>query len=86
MNPEAFFQSLEIEEDSITKAREIALHEHIGNVEFLHADLFDTPLDPESFDHVFVCFVLEHLSHPVKALKILQHLTMKALKMLQKRH
>jgi SAM-dependent methyltransferase len=62
---------MEISEDSISKAREIALNEQIKNVEFLHADLFDTPLDQESFDHVFVCFVLEHLSDPVRALKIL---------------
>jgi SAM-dependent methyltransferase len=27
--------------------------------------------EPESFDHVFVCFVLEHLSRPVPALAIL---------------
>lgn len=26
----------------------------------------------ESFDHVFVCFVLEHLSPPVEALEILE--------------
>ena len=70
-NPEAFFQALEIAEDSISKAREIALHEQIANVEFLHADLFEISLDPESYDHIFVCFVLEHLSHPFGALKIL---------------
>ena len=32
------------------------------------------PFAPESFDHVFVCFVLEHLSRPVEALAILNRL------------
>ena len=27
---------------------------------------------PASFDHVFVCFVLEHLAHPLEALKALR--------------
>src|SRR5205085_218958 len=33
--------------------------------------IFDLPFDPASFDHVFVCFVLEHLARPVEALNIL---------------
>ena len=40
--------------------------------EFLQADIFDLPFEPDSFDHVFVCFVLEHLSRPVAALRRLQ--------------
>ena len=38
-------------------------------VEFLQADIFDLPFAPASFDHVFVCFVLEHLAEPVAALR-----------------
>ena len=30
------------------------------------------PFQTESFDHVFVCFVLEHLSRPIEALSILR--------------
>ena len=33
-----------------------------NNVEFRQADIFDLPFAPASFDHVFVCFVLEHLA------------------------
>jgi SAM-dependent methyltransferase len=40
----------------------------LTNVEFRQADIFELPFAPESFDHVFVCFVLEHLSQPVNAL------------------
>jgi SAM-dependent methyltransferase len=32
------------------------------------------PFAPESFDHVFVCFVLEHVSEPVEALVTLRRL------------
>jgi SAM-dependent methyltransferase len=45
-----------------------------GNVEFLHADLFALPFATESFDHAFVCFVLEHLPNPVEALIVIRHL------------
>jgi SAM-dependent methyltransferase len=40
----------------------------VGNVEFCRADIFALPFEAESFDHVFVCFVLEHLRQPVPAL------------------
>jgi hypothetical protein len=43
-------------------------------VEFRQADIFALPFDAESFDHVFVCFVLEHLARPVEALAILKKL------------
>ena len=33
-----------------------------ANVQFRQADIFALPFAPGSFDHVFVCFVLEHLS------------------------
>ena len=32
------------------------------------------PFDAASFDHVFVCFVLEHLARPVEALRVLKKL------------
>ena len=44
----------------------------LTNVKFEQADIFDLPYKSESFDHVFVCFVLEHLSRPLKALTILK--------------
>jgi SAM-dependent methyltransferase len=44
------------------------------NVEFHQADLFALPFAPASFDHVFVCFVLEHLATPREALTILERL------------
>ena len=41
---------------------------------FQQADLFAPPFAPESFDHVFVCFVLEHVARPVTALTVLRGL------------
>jgi ubiquinone/menaquinone biosynthesis C-methylase UbiE len=46
----------------------------LTNVTFQRADIFDLPFAPQSFDHVFVCFVLEHLSRPLKALQVLKDL------------
>ena len=45
----------------------------LDTVTFTRADVFTLPhtdgdLTEESFDHVFVCFLLEHLSRPVEAL------------------
>jgi ubiquinone/menaquinone biosynthesis C-methylase UbiE len=38
----------------------------------MQADLFDLPFAPASFDHVFVCFVLEHLADPARAVALLR--------------
>jgi SAM-dependent methyltransferase len=46
----------------------------LGNVRFEQADIFALPFPAKSFDHVFVCFVLEHLARPVEALAILSRL------------
>ena len=41
-------------------------------MDFQQADIFALPFQPESFDHVFVCFVLEHLPNPAEALTALR--------------
>ena len=43
-----------------------------ANVEFRQADLYNLPFGEASFDHVFVCFVLEHLARPMEALAALK--------------
>ena len=73
-SPEAHFTSVDVSADSIAQARRRIDAAGIDNVEFRRADLFDLPFDPGSFDHVFVCFVLEHLARPVDALTALKAL------------
>ena len=67
-SPGARFASVDVAADSLAQARWRARQAELTNVEFVQADIFALPFAPESFDHVFVCFVLEHLSQPVRAL------------------
>ena len=46
----------------------------LGNVEFHCADIYALPFAARSFDHVFVCFVLEHLPLVERALALLREL------------
>jgi len=71
-NPEAHITAIDTAEHSMTEARARLARQGISNVRFELADIFDLPFDPGSFDHVFVCFVLEHLLNPLAALKRLQ--------------
>ena len=73
-SPGARFTSVDISAESIAEARRRADRAGLTNVEFQQADIFALPFEAESFDHVFVCFVLEHLSRPVEALAILKRL------------
>uniref|UniRef100_A0AAU2VUF6 Methyltransferase domain-containing protein n=1 Tax=Streptomyces sp. NBC_00008 TaxID=2903610 RepID=A0AAU2VUF6_9ACTN len=43
-----------------------------ADAEWRHADLFGLPFSPAEFEHVFVCFVLEHLPDPGRALAVLR--------------
>jgi SAM-dependent methyltransferase len=70
-SPKARFTSIDVFADSITEAKRKVDSAGFTNVEFRQADIFDLPFEAESFDHIFVCFVLEHLSRPVPALTIL---------------
>jgi SAM-dependent methyltransferase len=67
-SPGARFVSIDISPVSLAAARERVRQAGLDNVAFQQADIFDLPFEPASFDHVFVCFVLEHLSDPLGAL------------------
>ena len=67
-SPGARFISVDVAAGSLDEARRRAGAAGLTNVEFRRADIFELPFERESFDHVFVCFVLEHLSRPVDAL------------------
>ena len=63
--PHTQFVSIDISQDSLNQAKQAVKAE---NVIFRQADIFDLPFEAESFDHIFVCFVLEHLQKPMDAL------------------
>ncbi len=71
-SPRAKIVSVDISEASLKEAKKLIEKHKIKNVLFQQADIFDLPFEDESFDHVFVCFLLEHLPNPVKALSCLR--------------
>jgi ubiquinone/menaquinone biosynthesis C-methylase UbiE len=73
-SPDALITSIDISNDSLAEAEKTIRFAGICNVQFQQADIFNLSFAPESFDHIFVCFVLEHLSRPVDALVILKNL------------
>jgi SAM-dependent methyltransferase len=60
--------SVDISAESLAAAELRARSAGVRNVVFQRADLYALPFHPETFDHVFVCFVLEHLARPAEAL------------------
>ena len=73
-SPDARFMSVDLSAASLAEAERRIGRAGLTNVELLQADIFALPFEPGSFDHAFVCFVLEHLSRPVAALTILREL------------
>ncbi len=71
-SPGAHIASIDISEASLAEARKAVEAAGLSNVSFGRADLFKLPFPPRSFDHVFLCFVLEHLAQPADALKALR--------------
>lgn len=73
-SPGAKFVSFDRSLESLEQASARIAAGRISNVEFVRADLDALPFEPESFEHVFVCFVLEHLPSPTDALRLLRTL------------
>ncbi|MBI5418873.1 MAG: methyltransferase domain-containing protein [Deltaproteobacteria bacterium] len=71
-NPETLFTAIDISKDSLRTASDRIASEGLENVSFRRGDIFHLPFPDESFDHVFVCFVLEHLLNPKEALQALR--------------
>lgn len=72
-SPGAHITAVDRSRGSLAQARaRVAAHAPGADVEWYCADLFDLPFPDAEFDHVFVCFVLEHLSDPRQALTALR--------------
>jgi SAM-dependent methyltransferase len=68
-SPGARFVSVDISHESLALAEERIRAEGVKNVTFRQGDVYFLPFRKESFDHIFVCFLLEHLDNPVLALE-----------------
>ena len=73
-SPQARFTCLDISPESLSAARAQAREQGWDNLRFVQGDLYAPPFAPGSFDHLFVCFVLEHLTQPLEALSGLTRL------------
>ncbi len=70
-SPRAAFTSIDISGRSLAEAQRQVREAGFTNVAFQRADLFGLPYPSACFDHVFLCFVLEHLAVPGEALQAL---------------
>jgi ubiquinone/menaquinone biosynthesis C-methylase UbiE len=73
-SPDAQITAIDISEASLAEAQKRITAAGITNVKFQQANIFNLPFAEASFEHVFVCFVLEHLSNPIEALQCLKKL------------
>ena len=71
-SPDAHIISIDVAEASLERAETTVDAAKLANVTFQQADIFALPYADDAFDHVFVCFVLEHLARPVEALVALR--------------
>jgi len=72
-SPGAALTCVDVSPESLAEARRRAAAADLDHITFLQADVFDLPavegpLSAGRFDHVFVCFLLEHLTDPATAL------------------
>jgi ubiquinone/menaquinone biosynthesis C-methylase UbiE len=73
-SPDARITSFDISLRSVQEAGMKIKRAGLTNVSFRQADIFKPPFKTASFDHIFVCFVLEHLARPIEALSVLKNL------------
>jgi SAM-dependent methyltransferase len=70
-SPGATITSIDISPESLELARQRVRSAGAANVVFGRTDLYALPFRADGFDHVFVCFVLEHLPRVREALAAL---------------
>jgi SAM-dependent methyltransferase len=76
-SPGALITSIDLAPASLAQTRDAVVAAGVANVTVRQADIFDLPFADASFDHVFLCFVLEHLARPVEALRALRRVLKK---------
>ncbi|MFJ9608645.1 methyltransferase domain-containing protein [Kitasatospora sp. NPDC101176] len=74
-SPGVLLTAADISADSLAQARvRVAAQAPAARVSWHHGDLHRLPFADDAFDHVFLCFVLEHLADPAAALTALRRL------------
>jgi SAM-dependent methyltransferase len=68
-SPHSHFVSIDNSPESLAQAQKHISGEGLTNVNFHLADIGNLPFRAGTFDHVFVCFTLEHLPDPLLALR-----------------
>ncbi|HZD43336.1 MAG TPA: methyltransferase domain-containing protein, partial [Methanomicrobiales archaeon] len=68
----ASFVSIDVSRPSLLLAEERVRGTSCSMVFFHQADVYHLPFRDEIFDHIFVCFLLEHLADPILALESLK--------------
>jgi ubiquinone/menaquinone biosynthesis C-methylase UbiE len=71
-NPETHFTSIDISEQSLYQVKTMIDRENLSNITLKNDNIMLLSFPDASFDHIFVCFVLEHLDDPLKALQELK--------------
>lgn len=67
-SPDARIIAIDLSEESLAIAQARVRAAGCNNVVFEQADVYSLRFARDSFDHVFACFILEHLSRPQEAL------------------
>jgi SAM-dependent methyltransferase len=68
-HPDLRITAIDISEDSLNHSRERLAKYIPERLQLQQGNLQDLPFEDDSFDGVFVCFVLEHLSDPHQVLR-----------------
>lgn len=71
-SPGAHFTSIDISEVSLESAKSSVKRLGLINVALEVGDIFHLSYKSNSFDHIFICFLLEHLPQPLAALEKLK--------------
>lgn len=67
-SPQAIFTCIDISEKSLASAEKLKEQSGFENVTFRQDNITALSFENDTFDHIFVCFVLEHLEDPILAL------------------
>jgi SAM-dependent methyltransferase len=67
-SPRTSFTCIDISAKSLASAKQLKEEGGFENVTFQQANIHALDFSDEAFDHIFICFVLEHLDDPIAAL------------------